>query len=214
MGRSLDTPAARLLRLGLMLTGVAACAALGLETVLVVPDAASSPEPPHAERAVPPAMAVAGVDDAALVAQIAARPLFTPGRRPPQPPPEAPPVIAITKPEWNWRFAGLMIAPGRREALFLRGGEQRAVAEGEEIDGWTLASVRADGVTLEDSDGSRTLTPEAQPAKVPALRAAAANRAVMAAQLQQRQDIKAAEGILAAASRRMQAATARKPGRP
>ncbi len=213
LGRSLDTPSLRLIRLGLALASVAACAALGLETVLAVPDAASSPEPPRRERLVPTTVPAASVDTAALVAQIAERPLFSPGRRPP--PPAAPAaVVEIAKPDWNWRLAGLMIAPGRREALFLRQGEQRSVGEGQEIDGWTLASVRADGVTLEGDDGTKTLIPELQATTIPAARAAAANRKVVGVLQQQRKDIAAAEGMLAAASKKMLAGTGRKPVRP
>ncbi|MBV8650405.1 MAG: hypothetical protein JO255_02990, partial [Alphaproteobacteria bacterium] len=197
----------RLTRLGLMLAGLMSCAALGLETALSIPDAASSPEPPRHTLAPAAPVAAVPVDDTALVTEIAARPLFTPGRRPPAPPQAAPPVVAeeVAKPEWNWRLAGLMIAPGRREALFLRQGEQRTVSEGQEIDGWILAAVRADGVMLLDGDGTKKLSPELQPPKVAPGQAAWANRAVMATQRQQRLDIKSAEGLLAAASKKMQA---------
>src|SRR5258708_8225338 len=96
MGRSLDTPAVRLMRLGLTLVCLGAGTALALETALAIPDAASSPEPPHRPRLVTEAAAAPGVADADLVTLIAARPLFRPGRPPPAPPPEAPPPVPHT----------------------------------------------------------------------------------------------------------------------
>jgi hypothetical protein len=58
---------------------------------------------------------------------------------------------------------------------------------------------------LQGDDGTKKLSPELQPPKVAPAQAAWANRAVMATQRQQRLDIKSAEGMLAAASKKMQA---------
>ncbi len=50
----------------------------------------------------------------------------------------------------GWRLTGVVIAPGRRIALLTpRGGGQTVrLAPGEEIDGWLIEAVSAEGVTL------------------------------------------------------------------
>jgi hypothetical protein len=101
------------------------------------------------------------------VAEILQRPLFTPGRRPPAPPapPAPPPIVAeAPKPEWGkWRLAGIMSSPGRREALFTQGTDKLAIAEGQQIDGWTVAAIGVDSVTLKSNDVEKRLGPERSP---------------------------------------------------
>lgn len=81
------------------------------------------------------------------------RPLFTPGRRPPavavsQPvdeaPPEPPPPVAAS---------GVVLRPAGAVAL-LRLGDERVVraVEGEEVDGWIVAEIGAEGVRLSRRD--------------------------------------------------------------
>ena len=50
----------------------------------------------------------------------------------------------------GWRLTGVVIAPGRRIALLTPRGGGRTVrlAPGEEIDGWLIEAVSAEGVTL------------------------------------------------------------------
>jgi hypothetical protein len=58
------------------------------------------------------------------------------------------------------RLAGMSIRPEGREALFEREGQKPiAVKEGQEIDGWTVASIQADHVVLRSSIGEETLKP-------------------------------------------------------
>lgn len=206
IGSSLDSSSTRVLRLGLALACLGAGAMLALETALTVPDAVSSPEPPRQlpKRPALGAVATSGAADDELVTLIAARPLFSPERRPPSPPAEQPTFVDIAKPEWSWRLAGTMIASDRREALFVRQGDRLAAGEGQQIDGWTLSAIRPDGVTLVDADAVKTLRPEPLAQDPVAAKAAATRRAVLATQNQQyRQNEKAAEGLLVAASKRM-----------
>ena len=101
------------------------------------------------------------VDLDALTAAIRERPLFTPGRRPLGPTMSAPTSVAeaglsgITA-----RLLGLMTQPGERQALFARDGEKPFTAKsGDEIDGWTVASIEPDSVVMTSALGERTLHP-------------------------------------------------------
>src|SRR5262249_53546663 len=93
-----------------------------------------------------------------IVAAILDRPLFDPSRRPPVIP--APPEVAEDEPEveqppeLEGRLAGVVLRPGVREALFTRAGDvPLAVNEGDEIDGWTVASIQLDHVVLRSGFG-------------------------------------------------------------
>ena len=58
------------------------------------------------------------------------------------------------------RLTGLMIQPGDRQALFARdGGKPFTAKPGDQVDGWTVASIEADGVVLTGPLGERTLHP-------------------------------------------------------
>ncbi|WP_343898276.1 hypothetical protein [Craurococcus roseus] len=81
------------------------------------------------------------------------RPLFTLGRRPPavaaparvvEAPPEPPPPLAAS---------GVVLRSAGAVAL-LRLADERTVraAEGEEVDGWLVAAISADGVRLSRGD--------------------------------------------------------------
>lgn len=116
------------------------------------------------------AIAVAGdpvpqLDFQKLEAEILDRPLFTPGRKPPQ----AKEDMATDDeeeqakpPELQSRLAGVTIRPDYSEALFARDGEKPvAVKEGDEIDGWTVDSIERDRVVLTSDFGERVLEPTA-----------------------------------------------------
>jgi hypothetical protein len=114
----------------------------------------------HAEAANPKPAAIYAATDAGAAREILARPLFTPGRRPPSPPEHADlPIAAATipAPVWDWRLAGIVIEPDRRDAVFARPGEVRTVATGQLIADWTLASIERDSVILKNRDGTKTL---------------------------------------------------------
>jgi hypothetical protein len=109
---------------------------------------------------------------------------------------------------WNWRLAGVIVGPGVSRALFARDGETSSVAEGRRIDGWTLAAVRPDGVTLAGPAGTRILSVQAPEAAAGvALRAGPTAPTVAAAARAQQQDQAAAERALAVATRQMQLGT-------
>jgi hypothetical protein len=103
-------------------------------------------------------------DNDAFVAQILGRPLFTPGRRPPAPPaPPAPAPLVVESPKrsWDWRLAGIMMSPDKREALFVRDDLRLTVEQGEDIDGWTLVAIGPDNVQIEGEGGKKLLRPQA-----------------------------------------------------
>jgi len=94
-----------------------------------------------------------------LVATILARPLFSPDRQPSAAPQSA---GADLK---DKRFAGIVIAPDRRLAIFAVAGAKPVVAsEGDVVDGWRIESITADEVALVSAQGSRTLRPVPAPA--------------------------------------------------
>jgi hypothetical protein len=94
-----------------------------------------------------------------LVATILARPLFSPDRRPFAAPQSAGVDFK------DKRFAGIVIAPDRRLAIFAVAGAKPVVAsEGEIVDGWRIESITADEVALVSAQGSRTLRPVPAPA--------------------------------------------------
>jgi len=108
---------------------------------------------------------VAGADDTALAAAILERPLFTPNRHPSGSAPPLPPMeTAPASSGWEWRLAGILVTPSRREALFVQAGRKQPVAEGEAIDGWKLVSIRPGGVTLTNGNAEKNLSPEPEPA--------------------------------------------------
>ena len=115
---------------------------------------------PHTESASPKPAAIFAAADAEAAKEILARPLFTPGRRPPPPSAQADLPIAaaaIPAPVWDWRLAGVVIEPDRRDAVFARPGEVRTVAPGQLIADWTLEAIERDTVTLKNRDGTKTL---------------------------------------------------------
>jgi hypothetical protein len=93
----------------------------------------------------------------ATYAAVVERPLFSPSRRAPQLPEpvkrarRAPPLKATLK--------GVVLAPQRRTALIEIEGanEPRWVAEGQQIEGWTLEAVLAGQIVLRHGDASREL---------------------------------------------------------
>ena len=96
----------------------------------------------------------------ALVSKILARPLFNPSRQPVQ---EGLDQIAEAPkypPKMPGRLQGVTIRPQVREALFEREGQKPiAVNEGQEIEGWTVVSIRADSVLLKSSAGDQIVKP-------------------------------------------------------
>ena len=102
------------------------------------------------------------LDMEAAVAEILARPLFSPARKPLQilSVSNAGEISGDTPPQLHGRLAGVMIRPGAREALFTRAGQRPiAVKVGGEIDGWKIAAIEPDRVILSSAFGSQTVRP-------------------------------------------------------
>jgi hypothetical protein len=101
------------------------------------------------------------------VAAIQERPLFTPGRHPPAPPVEDKPVDVQPEvkapPELKGRLAGVTLGPDDAKfAVFARMGEKPVVVkEGDEIDGWKVATIEASRVVLTSSFGEKVVQPTA-----------------------------------------------------
>lgn len=81
------------------------------------------------------------------------RPLFAPGRRPPAPAPPAPVAEAPPEPPPPIAANGVVLRPAGAVAL-LRLADERTVraAEGEEVEGWLVAAIGAEGVRLSRGD--------------------------------------------------------------
>lgn len=111
-----------------------------------------------------------------LVAEILKRPLFSPGRKPPEVK-----VVKAEPPKLQGRLAGVMLRPDGRIALFTRpGGRPVSVREGDVIDGWTTTKIEEGRVLLTSSFGEQIVKPtngsaeELTPGRRPAKKAAAA----------------------------------------
>lgn len=132
----------------LWLLGCAAASALILGEYLLLPT--------HAPEALPvPPAAVAATSSAVIAtpppidayAEIAARPLFVPTRRPEPPdqtptgPPPAQPTLVVL---------GIAMTDGTRYAVVRHGNPPKIdqVTEGETIDGWQIQAIKPDGLTL------------------------------------------------------------------
>ncbi len=105
-------------------------------------------------------------------ATILARPLFSPGRRPPAAAAAAPGAAAPTLP----RVAGIMVTPAGRRAIFAEKGTKPLVlGEGGQVSGFTVQSIQAGQVTVRGPEGVRVLSPTFDPeAPAPASPAGAA----------------------------------------
>jgi general secretion pathway protein N len=111
--------------------------------------------PPAATPAVTPRLASFEPRPASAFDEIAERPLFIPDRRPQQDtepakaaPPPVPPTLLVE---------GVVLSPGRHYAVIQHGNPPRldSVSEGETVDGWTVASIDRDRVSLRS--GTATL---------------------------------------------------------
>ncbi|HEX3487417.1 MAG TPA: hypothetical protein VHT51_20340 [Micropepsaceae bacterium] len=116
-------------------------------------DAAASNEP---VRIRPTALAqkTPAPDFDSMVSEILAHPLFSPSRQPPDMKTDDVAEAPKEPPKMPGRLEGVSIRPEMREALFEQdGGKPIAVKEGQDIGGWTVASIRADQVLLKSELG-------------------------------------------------------------
>jgi hypothetical protein len=113
---------------------------------------------------------------------------------------------ALAAPEFQGRLTGIVIAASLREAIFVENGTTHRLQPGEVIDGWTVASVEPNAVTL-TADGettrlspARSLAAEAPPPPV-----APRMHQVSDALLRQQREQAEAEATMAAATAKMEA---------
>ncbi len=130
---------------------------------LMVPATAPLPAP-----AAPASTRAADADDAGRrVAEVLARPLFSPGRRPAAQAAAAPPAAVAPLP----RMTGVIVTPGGRRAIFANGaGKAVVVMEGGRIGAYDVQSIEAGRVTLAGPDDKRVVSTAFDPK--PAARAA------------------------------------------
>src|SRR5438270_253194 len=96
-----------------------------------------------------------------LVATAAARPLFSPTRRPVE---RASPSSASEPDMSDIRLTGIVVGPDRHLAIFAVAGAKPVVrAEGESLKEWRLDSISPTEVSLTGPGGSRTLAPKTDP---------------------------------------------------
>ncbi len=122
---------------------------------LMVPATAPLPAP-----AAPASAPAAEADDAGRrVAEVLARPLFSPGRRPAA---QAAKPAAATAP--LPRMTGVIVTPAGRRAIFANGaGKAVVVMEGGRIGAYAVQSIEAGRVTLAGPDGQRVVAPTFDP---------------------------------------------------
>jgi hypothetical protein len=129
------------------------------EAALESPAHGLSPDGDQRGAAAAPPQDQSVLDADALATTILERPLFSRGRRPP-------PDAESATPALRARLAGIMFGPQRSEALFARDGEKPLVlTEQQEIEGWTVTAITADGVVLTSALGERILKPTGVAAK-------------------------------------------------
>lgn len=97
----------------------------------------------------------------AMVTEILERPLFSPSRQAAgESLADAQPVPEKEPPKMPGRLAGVAVLPEVREAVFEGDGEKPVVVkEGQEIEGWTVASIRDDRVVLRSAAGEEIVKP-------------------------------------------------------
>lgn len=146
---------------GLGLISVALLGVIAMEAFRAPAPAATAAAPIQASR-----LPDAAVDDAAsFVPIIQARPLFALDRRP-----KAGPAPVGAQSDDLPRLAGILIDHTQRRAIFQPPGDGKpaTLVEGDQIAGWQIQKIAADGVTLTGPKGTQTLQPKADPSLTPA----------------------------------------------
>lgn len=181
------TAAPRIIRFALGGLSLSLAAIIAVEIFSPVSDVEALPKPAAESRQLPGNLMGPPFDADKLIAEILDRPLFTPGRHPPEAQADAAAEEEEKKPpELQSRLAGVMIRPDESEALFARDGEKPiAVGEGDEIDGWTVDTIEADRVVLTSDFGEKILqpTPEERTTAISAAPHAANKKPVSASNL-------------------------------
>jgi len=148
----------------LALTATVLLGVLALELGLGSADEAASSAAPRLAPAAAAAPTQRPATDrtAEWVATILARPLFSPGRRPP-PEGAAPPSVAPTETTDDAlpRLTGVLVSPGGRIAIFAdpAGGRPIVLQEGGRIGAFAVQAIEAGQVTLAGPAGVSVLRP-------------------------------------------------------
>jgi hypothetical protein len=126
---------------------IAAAFGATLRNELAAPPPASGDDVVAPPAAAAPPTTAPRLKPLASYAETVARPLFSPIRRAPAPAASAVALGQVT----GLALSGIVISKNERHALIQHGhsGIARRVAEGEEIDGWTVRSIRRDGIVLQ-----------------------------------------------------------------
>jgi hypothetical protein len=120
------------------------------------PDIAVATQPAAPSAVTPAERSTAPASPEIFVDRILARPLFTANRQPARQ--ESGSVRSGTV-SLRRRLTGVVIEAATREAVFAGEGRARGsvVREGDDIEGWTVEAVTAEGVTVRSAGGSENL---------------------------------------------------------
>ncbi len=122
----------------------------------LIPDFASKPKAVAWETRV--ARDEARID--AKVKEVLERPLFTNGREPPPPPPTPEELAAAQRPILKSRLSGISLLDNAYRALFVTAENKYVwVREGDELDGFKVASIGFNQVVLSSRFGDQLLQP-------------------------------------------------------
>lgn len=149
-----------------LLVGLALGLSAAIALTLALIDGRWQPPPVHpAEVPAPPGGSPAPPVSGDLLVDIAARPLFLPQRRPPEPAAvEAPEPDAGPDPLEGVALLGIYGSGGNAGVLLGNDKEASRLRVGGEWQGWRLLSISATGATLIAADGeTRALTLERRP---------------------------------------------------
>jgi hypothetical protein len=130
-------------------------AVAGLLALLAVWPLLPVREPPPLRPAPPPAPStLASLPPAAQFAAVAARPLFSPSRRPPAGPA---PTVTGGSIEQHYRLIGVVTVGHERRALLLEGTRRFEVGVGGRLDGFTVSRIDHGRVVLASPAGQVVL---------------------------------------------------------
>jgi hypothetical protein len=129
--------------------------------------------PPATSRA---SLIIAPLDS---YAEMVARPIFSPARRPPRVAMGDAPVTSVE----GLVLKGIVVSRDARFAIVLFGSPPKPVriVEGQELQGWTVHAITADGIVLRNGEGTRQLRVQDR-ASDPIAKKPDANRTVPARQ--------------------------------
>jgi type II secretory pathway component PulC len=115
---------------------------------------------------------------------------------------------AVAAPDFQGHLTGIVIAATLREAIFIEEGTTRRLHPGDTIEGWTLASIEPDAVTLTADGVTTRLSPARSPSSSiaqPPPPSVVRTHQVSDALRRQQRDQAAAEAAMTAATAKLEA---------